>query len=179
MPANLENGAVATGLEMVSFHSISKECNAKECFNYHTTALILHARKYSKSFKLGFSSIWTKNSQIYNLGFEESEESESESEVPQSCLSLCNPMDCSLSASSIHGIFQARVLEWISISFSRGSSRPGIEPMSPALQADALPSEPPGKPESEEAEIKLLTSVGSQRKQGNSKKHLLLPHWLG
>ena len=41
------------------------------------------------------------------------------SEVTQSCLTLCNPMDCSLSGSSIHGIFQARVLEWIAISFSR------------------------------------------------------------
>ena len=36
---------------------------------------------------------------------------------------LCDPMDCSLSGSSVHGIFQARVLEWIAISFSRGSSR--------------------------------------------------------
>ena len=47
-----------------------------------------------------------------------------ESEVAQSCLTLCNPMDCSLSGSSVHGIFQARVLEWIAISFSRGSSQP-------------------------------------------------------
>ena len=42
-------------------------------------------------------------------------------EVAQSYPTLCNPMDCSLSGSSIHGIFQARVLEWIAISFSRGS----------------------------------------------------------
>ena len=42
----------------------------------------------------------------------------------QSCPTLCNPMDCSLSGSSVHGIFQARVLEWIAISFSRASSRP-------------------------------------------------------
>ena len=49
---------------------------------------------------------------------------ESESEVAQSCPTLCDPMDCSLSGSSVHGIFQARVLEWIAISFSRGSSRP-------------------------------------------------------
>ena len=46
------------------------------------------------------------------------------SEVAQSCPTLCNPMGCSLPRSSIHGIFQARVLEWIAISFSRGSSRP-------------------------------------------------------
>ena len=46
------------------------------------------------------------------------------SEVTQSCLTLCDPMDCSLPCSSIHGIFQARVLEWIAISFSRGPSWP-------------------------------------------------------
>ena len=44
--------------------------------------------------------------------------------VAQSCPTLCNPMDCSLPCSSVHGIFQARVLEWAAISFSRGSSRP-------------------------------------------------------
>ena len=45
-----------------------------------------------------------------------------ESEVAQLCPTLCNPMDCSLPGSSIHGIFQARVLEWVAISFSRGFS---------------------------------------------------------
>ena len=59
---------------------------------------------------------------------------------------LCNPVDCSLPGFSVHGILQARVLEWVTISFSRGSSRPGIEPGSPALEADALTTEPPGKP---------------------------------
>ena len=47
-----------------------------------------------------------------------------ESEVTQSCPTLCDPMDCSLPGSSIHGIFQARVLEWVAIAFSRGSSWP-------------------------------------------------------
>ena len=47
------------------------------------------------------------------------------SEVAQSCPTLCDPMDCSLPGSSVHRIFQARVLEWVAISFSRGSSRPG------------------------------------------------------
>ena len=51
-------------------------------------------------------------------------ESESESEVIQSCLTLCNPMDCRLPCSSIHWIFQSRILEWVAISFSRGSSWP-------------------------------------------------------
>ena len=54
-------------------------------------------------------------------------------EVAQSCQTLCDPMDCSLPGSSVHGIFQARVLEWVAISFSRRSSNPGIEPGSPAL----------------------------------------------
>ena len=45
MSANLENSAVATGLEKVSFHSNPKEGNAKECSNYHTIALISHASK--------------------------------------------------------------------------------------------------------------------------------------
>ena len=66
---------------------------------------------------------------------------ESESEVAQSCPILCHPMNRSLLGSSVHGIFQARVLEWVAISFSRGSS----QRRSSALQADALPSEPPGK----------------------------------
>ena len=48
----------------------------------------------------------------------------SESEVAQSCPTLSDPMDCSLPGSSAHGIFQAIVLEWIAISFSRGSSQP-------------------------------------------------------
>ena len=47
-----------------------------------------------------------------------------ESEVAQSCRTLSDPMDCSLPGSSIHGIFQARMLEWGAISFSRWSSRP-------------------------------------------------------
>ena len=46
----------------------------------------------------------------------------SESEVAQLCPTLCDPMDYSLSGSSIRGIFQARVLEWVAISFSRGSA---------------------------------------------------------
>ena len=44
------------------------------------------------------------------------------SEVAQSCLTLCDHMDCSLPGSSVHGIFHARILEWVAISFSRVSS---------------------------------------------------------
>ena len=44
--------------------------------------------------------------------------------VTLSCLTLCDPMDCSSPGSSVHEILQARILEWVAISFSRGSSRP-------------------------------------------------------
>ena len=47
----------------------------------------------------------------------------SESEFAQSCPTLCNPMDCSLPGSSVHGIFQARVLEWGAIGFSNDRPR--------------------------------------------------------
>ena len=50
------------------------------------------------------------------------------SEVAQSCLTLCDPMDYSLQGSSVHGIFQARVLEWVAISFSKGFPTQGLNP---------------------------------------------------
>ena len=52
------------------------------------------------------------------------QDSESESEVAQSCSTLCDPVDCCPLGSSIHGFLQARILEWVAISFSRESSQP-------------------------------------------------------
>ena len=66
--------------------------------------------------------------------------------VTQLCPTLCDPMDCNLPGSSVHGILQARILEWIAICSSRGSSWLRDWTQCPALQADSLPSEPPGKP---------------------------------
>ena len=54
-------------------------------------------------------------------------------------------MDCSPPGSSVHGILQARILEWVAIPFSRDLPNREIEPKFPALQANSLPSEPPGK----------------------------------
>ena len=68
--------------------------------------------------------------------------------VSQSCPTLCNPMDY-----TVHGILQARILEWVPFPFSRGSSNSGIILRSLALQADSLPAEPQGKPKN--------TGVGS------------------
>ena len=59
-------------------------------------------------------------------------------EVTQSCLTLCNPMDY-----RVHGILQARILEWVDFLSPGDLPNPGIEPRPPALQADSLPAEPP------------------------------------
>ena len=61
--------------------------------------------------------------------------------VAQLCPTLCFPM-----VYTVHGILQARILEWVAFAFSRGSSQPWIEPRSPTLQVDSLPPEPQGKP---------------------------------
>ena len=62
--------------------------------------------------------------------------------VTWSYSTLCDPMDCSLPGSSIHGIFQARIVEWAAISFSRDFPNSGIKPVSPTLHEDFLLSEP-------------------------------------
>ena len=65
----------------------------------------------------------------------------SESEVAQSCLTLSDPMDCSLPGSSVHGIFQARVLKWDFTAFSvplQLVPLPGIKHMTPALESCSL-----------------------------------------
>ena len=67
----------------------------------------------------------------------------------QLCLTLCDPVDCNPQDSSVRGISQARILERVATSFSRGFPDPGIEPASlksPALQAGSLPLVLPGKP---------------------------------
>ena len=65
----------------------------------------------------------------------------SEVKVAQSCLSLCDPMDY-----TVHGILQARILQWVAFPFSRDLPNPGVKLRSPALQVDSLPAEPQGKP---------------------------------
>ena len=67
----------------------------------------------------------------------------------QSCLTLHDPMDCSPPASSVHEIFQARILQQIAISTPRDLPNPGIKPTSlasPALPGGFFTTAPPGKP---------------------------------
>ena len=56
----------------------------------------------------------------------------------QSCLTLCGPTDCSLPGSSVHGILQARILEWVAMPFSRGSSRSRAQTWFSHIEADSL-----------------------------------------
>ena len=63
----------------------------------------------------------------------------------QSCPTLCDPMNRSQPVSSVHGILQARILEWVAISFSRDLPDPGLEPASAASPA-LFTAEPPGNP---------------------------------
>ena len=65
--------------------------------------------------------------------------------VAQSCPTPCDPIDCSPPGSSVLGISQARILEWVTMPPPGDLPDPGIEPGSPALQADSLPSESPGE----------------------------------
>ena len=66
--------------------------------------------------------------------------------VAQSCPTLCDSMDYSSPGSSVHGIFQASILEWIAFPPPGDLPYPGVEPGSPSLQMDSLLSEPPGSP---------------------------------
>ena len=68
--------------------------------------------------------------------------------VTKSCLTVSDPMACSLPGSSVHANLQESVLEWVAFSFFRDLPDSGIEPASlgsPALLADSLPTDPPGK----------------------------------
>jgi len=62
-----------------------------------------------------------------------------------SLVKLCEPMDCSPPGSSVHGILQVRILEWVAIPSPGYLPDQAIKPRSPALQMDSLRSEPPGK----------------------------------
>ena len=92
-----------------------------------------------------------KFSHLYILSQEDTKEYASPKEkkskvfVSQLCPTLCDPMDCSLPASSAHAILQARILEWVGVLSPEDLPDPGIEPRSPTLLAFSLPSEPPGK----------------------------------
>ena len=131
--------------------------------------------------------VWAQNFTVYENYLKKiffllvhSREKKVKVKVAQSCPALCDPMDCRPPGSSVHGILQARILQWVAIPFSKGSFQPG----SPALQADSLPSEPPGKPSSR-ITILLISGLSKWRSGKESacqfrrhKRHGFSP-WVG
>ena len=140
MPANLENSAVAAGLEKSVFIPIPKKGNAKECSNYQTIALILHASKVMlkilqarlqqcmnfQRFKLVLEKPEEPEIKLpMSVGSSEKQESSRKTSAAaaaakslQSCPTLCDPIDGSPPGSPIRGILKARILEWVAVSFS-------------------------------------------------------------
>jgi len=84
-----------------------------------------------QDWELTVAQLWTPYCQIHTKWSKSEKDKyhtisliKKESEITQSCPILCDPMDCRLPDSSVHGIFQAKILEWVAISFSRGFSWP-------------------------------------------------------
>ena len=144
-PRHWEHGVLDTGPPGKSQqnHSKCQEAKTHDIVKVNIEEWQLELNVFTKyhsekiTFKLFRKAESTANTKIPNEGssfkkkFNEASEQSAketverkESEVTQSCPTLCDPMDYSLPRSSIHGIFQARLLEWVAISFSRGSSQP-------------------------------------------------------
>ena len=87
--------------------------------------------------------------------------------VTRLCPALCDHTDCSPPGSSVHGILQAKILEWVAISHSRGSSQPRNQSGVSCI-AGRLPSEPPGKPQ------KLHKVLRNQQKRKSHRFALIL-----
>ena len=77
----------------------------------------------------------------------------------QLCPTLSNPMDCSPPGSSVHAIFQARILEWAACPLPRDLSHPGIKHESPALQVDSLPLSYQGSPIEDYRQINRVSKM--------------------
>ena len=87
------------------------------------------------------------------------------SESHSSHVWLSDSMDCSLPGSSVHGILQARILEWVAIPFSRGSSQPRDRTQVSCIAGDSLLSEPPGKPKNTRmGSLSLLQGIKQSKK---------------
>ena len=130
MPANLENSAVATGLEKVSFLPIPKKGNAKECSNYCTITLISHISKLMLKIlqgrlqhfvncqlpdvQGGFRKGRGTRDQIANILRKQessSKTSAASAKSHQSCTTLCDPIDGSPPGFPVPGTLQARIVE--------------------------------------------------------------------
>ena len=114
MTANLENLAVATGLEKVSFHSSPKKVNSKECSNYHTIALISHTSKVMlKILQARLQQYVNVNFQMFTLDLEKAKESEIK--LPTSFGSLKQQESSRKTSTSALFSMPNRLTVWITI----------------------------------------------------------------
>ena len=95
----------------------------------------------------------------YQLSFNEFHSFQRKVSVAQSYPTLCNPMDCSPPGSSVHGILQTRMLEWVAVSSPRDLPNLGIKPGCPELKADSLPPEPLIKPTISKERFKCIALI--------------------
>ena len=93
--------------------------------------------------------------------------------VTQSCPTLCDPTD-----ETVHGILQARILQWVPFPFSRRSSQPRNQPGSPALKVGSLPAEPQGKPKVSRRKKIIKNRNHWSRKQETIEKRRETNSWL-
>jgi len=103
---------------------------------------------------LGFSSVFQAARRVTGK--------EGNVKVVQLCLTLCNPMDCSQSGSFVHGILQVRILEWVVISFSKGSSQPRGQTQVSHIAGRFLFFELRGKPKESKAKAKCEPKAFSE-----------------
>ena len=96
-------------------------------FLYLSSFSHCYTQIYKHLYKGGHNGLFYKNRIILQVWYVMRKYEVKWSEVTQSCPTLCDPMDCGLPGFSIHEIFQARILEWVAISFSRRSSQPWEE----------------------------------------------------
>ena len=85
--------------------------NSKRCMHPNAYCSTIYNARTAEATQMSINSIMDKEDVVYVCSF------------AKLCPSLCHPMDCSLPGSSVHGIFQARILEWVTISYSRGCSQ--------------------------------------------------------
>ena len=128
---------LSTGWHWLSHISI---INQIECvlIRHHFWAQLINFAAYSTPSRLPIHSPINRRYTLSSVGMEVSLACIAQPHIhvcAWSCPTLCDPVNCSLSGSSVHGIFQARILEQVAIFYSRGSSQPGIEPVSLASPA--------------------------------------------
>ena len=96
--------------------------------------------------------------------------------ITQSRPILCDPIDCSLPGSSVHGIIQERIPEWVAISYVRGSSQPRYEPKSPVLSGRFFTTAPHGKPLRKLSVSKIINFLARRSNQSILKE--ISPQYL-